>query len=91
MSTPRIADFIIDEDNQEKFHSQQLTARQVGQILDGPHTIVPNRKRRRARYLVVGLDHGGNCIAVPVEPTHDPLVWRPVTAWRCKGWERALL
>jgi uncharacterized DUF497 family protein len=76
MSTPRITDFHIDDENREKFAAHGLTARQVGQILDGPHVVVRNRKRRRALYLVVGTDYGGACIAVPIEPTNDPLVWR---------------
>jgi hypothetical protein len=40
---------------------------------------------------VIGHDNGGACIAVPVEPTHDPSVWRPITAWPCKQSERAKL
>jgi Protein of unknown function (DUF1524) len=81
--------FLEKRDMQGGFRG--LNARQVGQILDGPHVVVRNRKRRRALYLVVGTDYGGACIAVPIEPTHDPLVWRPVTAWRCKDRESALL
>ena len=61
------------------------------QILGNRHVIIPNRKRRRAMYLVIGHDDGGTCIASPVVPTHEPGLWRPITAWRCKGWERAKL
>ena len=50
-----------------------------------------NRSKRRADRLVIGRDHGGNCIVVPVEPTRTPGVWRPVTAWRCsEGYETRL-
>ncbi len=92
MSMPRIRiaidAFLIDEDNEEKFASHGLSSRQVLQVLDNEHLIVHNRKQRRAFYLVIGRDHGGACIAIPIEPTHDPLLWRPVTPWPCKQHER---
>jgi hypothetical protein len=50
-----------------------------------------NRKGRRAPYLVIGEDHGGACIAIPIEPTYDEAIWRPVTAWPCKAHERSRL
>jgi len=68
-----------------------LSSRQVVQVLENPYLIVPNRKGRSAPYLLIGLDHGGGCIAIPILPTHDPAVWRPITAWRCKESERAQL
>jgi hypothetical protein len=42
-------------------------------------------------YLVIGRDHGGAAITVPVEPTHDPKLWRPITAWPSKAHEAAKL
>ena len=86
-----ILEFLIDEDNEEKFAVHGLTSRQVNQVLDSPHLVVRNRKRRRAAYLVIGRDHGGSCIAIPVEPTHERALWRPVTAWPCKQSEHTKL
>jgi len=83
--------FLIDDENEEKFASHNLSARQVVQVLDNEYLVVRNRRRRRARYLVIGRDNGGACIAVPIEPTHESTVWRPVTAWPCKEVERASL
>jgi hypothetical protein len=91
MSRPTIADFLFDDSNEAKIASHGLTARQVMHILDSPFTRVANRRGRRAEWLLIGRDHGGRCIAVPVEPTHDPTLWRPVTAWPCKGHEAARL
>ena len=91
MSIPVVEDFLIDDENEEKFAAHGLVAHQVIQVLDNDHLIVRNRKNRRASHLVLGRDHGGGCIAVPVEPTHNPSVWRPVTAWPCKPSERAQL
>jgi uncharacterized DUF497 family protein len=83
--------FLFDEENQEKLAAHGIRPRQVDQLLDDEFLVVSNRRGRRATYLVIGRDWGGNCIAVPVEPTHDPMVWRPVTAWRCKPSEEARL
>ena len=83
--------FLVDDDNEDKFWRHGLAADDVLQVLDGPHIIERNRKERRASHLIVGRDHAGGCIAIPIEPTHDPTVWRPVTAWRCKDSEQARL
>lgn len=91
MSTPIIQDFQFDADNLDKLATHRLSDWQVAEILDNEHVVVPNRKRRRAKYLVIGLDNAGNCLTVPVAPTSDRGVWRPVTAWRCKDSERAKL
>jgi len=81
----------MDDQNEEKFAAHGLSARQVLQVLENEHIVVRNRKRRRGLYLVIGLDNGGTCIAIPVVSTSRPRVWRPVTAWRCKDSERAKL
>jgi hypothetical protein len=86
-----IYDFAIDDDNIEKFAAHGLSARRVLQVLDNDFEIVSNRKGRAAPLLVIGRDNGGACIAVPVVPTYDRTVWRPVTAWLCKGSEEAVL
>jgi hypothetical protein len=90
-SSPRIEAFWFDDENVEKFAAHGLTDLQVDQVLENEHVVVRNRKRRRAQYLVIGTDHGGTCIAVPIEKTPEPGVWRPVTAWRCKASERSRL
>lgn len=91
MSSPAIMDFLFDDENEEEMGRHGLTADRVMQLLENPHLVVTNRSERRAKYLVIGKDRGGTCIAVPVEPTHDPTLWRPVTAWRCKDSELARL
>ena len=86
-----ITAFLMDDENREKFATHGLTDLQVDQILDGEFRYYRNRSKRRADRLVIGRDHGGNCIVVPVEPTRTPGVWRPVTAWRCsEGYETRL-
>lgn len=91
MSSPVIHDFLIDDENEEKFAAHGVSARQVAQVLDSAYLVIPNRKRRRGLYLVVGRDHGGSAITIPVENTRQPTVWRPITAWFSKPHELALL
>ncbi len=91
MSSPVIEAFLIDDLNETKIFSHGLSVRQIIQVLENEHAIIPNRKRRRGIYLVIGRDNGGSCIAIPIEPTHGSNVWRPITAWPCKPHEQALL
>ena len=87
----QIRAFLFDDENEEKLAAHGIKSRQVDQILDDEFLVAANRKARRAAYLVIGRDWGGMCIAVPIEPTPNPYVWRPVTAWRCKASEEARL
>ena len=91
MSTPTITDFLFDNDNEEKIDGHGLTVRQVRQVLDSVHVIAANRKSRRGLYLVIGRDHGGAAITIPVEPTRVSDLWRPITAWPSKKHEAARL
>jgi hypothetical protein len=91
MSMPDVADFLFDHENEEEMAVHGLTPRRVIQVLENKHIVVPNRRRRRAQFLIVGRDNGGASISIPIQPTGDPLVWRPVTAWPSKDHERQRL
>ncbi|MGA2285521.1 MAG: hypothetical protein ABSG55_04550 [Dehalococcoidia bacterium] len=88
---PDVADFLFDDESETKMAAHGLTPSRVLQVLDNVHVIVPNRRGRRAPFLIVGRDNGGACISTPIEPTRDPLVWRPITAWPSKESERRQL
>jgi uncharacterized DUF497 family protein len=91
MSSPVIEEFLIDDLNETKISLHGLSVRQIIQVLENKHVVIPNRKHRRGLYLVIGRDNGGDCIAIPVERTYDSRLWRPITAWFCKDSERTLL
>lgn len=91
MSRPVIETFLIDDENEEKFAKHRVSVRQVLGVLDNVHLVLRNKRNRRGLYLVIGRDSSGLCIAVPVEPTYNPAVWRPITAWPCKSQEYTLL
>jgi hypothetical protein len=75
----------------ENFGNMACYPERVLEVLGHPFAVKRNRKERRAPYLVIGRDDRGECIAIPIEPTHDPKVWRPVTAWYCKTAEWGFL
>ncbi|HUG16860.1 MAG TPA: hypothetical protein VMM78_17770 [Thermomicrobiales bacterium] len=91
LSTVTVEALDLDDENEEKFWSHGIMPRQVDAVLNRPFSVLPNRKNRRAPYILIGVDSSGRCIAIPIEPTHDPVIWRPITAWYCKGSEYALL
>jgi hypothetical protein len=88
---PRVTGFLFDDENETKMAAHGLTPRRVLQVLGNAYIIVPNRRRRRASFLIVGRDNGGACISIPIEPNRDSLIWRPVTAWLSKDYERRQL
>ena len=91
MSSPNIETFLFDDENEEKIASHGLSAYRVIQILDNTHVVLPNKKRRRGLYLIIGRDNGGYYISTPVEPTNMVAVWRPITAWPSKAGEITIL
>ena len=88
---PVVSGLAFDDVSREKMAIHGISERRALEVLDDPHIIVPNRKDRRGTYLLIGRDHGGACVALPIEPTRDPVIWRPITAWPCKDNERARL
>ena len=91
MSSPDIYEFHIDDANEDEMAAHGISVRHALQVLENAHLIVRNKKWHRATHKLIGRDDGGRCFAIPVEPTYDPEVWRPVTAWPCgKGDDGAL-
>lgn len=93
MSSPPILilDLLFDDRNVEKMWGHRVTSTQALEIVDNGPRVGRNRKERRGTYLVVGRDNSGACIAMPVEPTYEVTLWRPITAWYCKQHEWQLL
>jgi hypothetical protein len=91
MARITIREFSISERAAEKFWTHRITRRQVEEILINRYVVTVNRKNRAAGHLAIGRDNNGRCIAIPILPTNDPSIWRPVTAWYCKPGEAAKL
>ena len=88
MSTARIDGFAFDAENEEKLAQHGLSTHRVDQVLENDYLLVPNRKDRRAPYLVIGTHNGGARISVVIEKTRVPGIWRPVTGWPSKDSEK---
>lgn len=88
---PEILGFLMDDRNREKFAAHGLREWEVDQLLDDEFLVVPNRHGRSAPLLLIGRDHGGRCLVVPIDETAEEGVWRPITAWPCKDSELARL
>ncbi len=91
MASPIVEGFLFDDRNEAKIEYHGLDPDLVLSVLDNRFTIRPNRRWRTASHLIIGQDHQGRCVAIPVEPTPEPGIFRPVTAWFCKPSEMALL
>jgi hypothetical protein len=86
-----IFEFEISEWAEDHFWRHRITRDQVYELLENRWICVGNRKGRVADYVVIGRDNSGRCIAVPVAPTEDPTIWRPISAWYCKPSEATKL
>ena len=93
MSSIIIDAFLFDDENEDEFATHGISAIQVEQLLENESVILPNRRKdkHKATHLLIGRDNGGGPKTVPIEPTHEAGVWRPVTAWVAKTWDLAEL
>lgn len=91
MARITVADFAVGGRTEDKLWSHGITTDQLYQTLDRHYVVIRNRKNRATEYFFLGRENSGRCLAVPILPTDDPYLWRPVTAWYCKSAEAALL
>jgi len=80
-----------DDQNEEHIAAHGVTPREVSQVVENPHMLVRNRKRRHAELLMIGRTHGGRVLCVPLARTSDDSVWRPVTAYAATKVQTRLL
>ena len=86
-----VAKFAYNERADAKMWEHGTDVDRLPEVLENRYVIVRNRGERVAEFVLIGRDNSGRCIAAPIVPTSDPIVWRPVTAWFCKRSEEALL
>jgi hypothetical protein len=91
MARIEIADFRITPTAHDKMWAHRIDADQVYAVLDSFWTVTRNRANRAASQILYGTVEQGRCLAIPIVPTEDPLIWRPITAWYCKPREAAIL
>jgi hypothetical protein len=86
-----IADLVITDTADDKFRVHGIAVKQVRSVLSRRWVVIRNRAERAAPYVLIGRDEQGRCLAIPIVPTDDQMVWRPITAWYCKPSEAAKL
>jgi uncharacterized DUF497 family protein len=85
-----VEDLVIDDRNEEKFARHGVTAREVRQVVEEENLRVFRNKKTddNAPYILVGKTRGGRLLTVAIDPTENPGVWRPRTAWDSSESER---
>jgi len=73
--------FSIDERTEAHLEAHDVLVEALSEVLEGEHRIRRNKRNRRATHVITGFDRHGYCLAICIEPTHDPVIWIPVTAW----------
>jgi len=86
-----IAEFDLTYRIFDKIAKHGITIDQLEAVLDGISVVIGNRRQRAASHVLLGTDDQGRCLAIPIVPTDDPYIWRPITAWYCKPGEAAIL
>ncbi len=86
-----IVEFDFTDRAIDKLWGYGIDPEQLYAVLANRHVITRNRPGHAAPYVLIGRDEQGRCLAIPVVPTDDRLVWRPITAWYCKKSEAARL
>lgn len=90
MAQITVAALIIETHTADHMWERHLIdSEQVREILDGRYVVIPNHGT--APYRIIGRDYQGRCIAAPIAPTHDPLVWIVASAWYCDKEEQMIL
>jgi hypothetical protein len=87
MARVEVLDFDITPEIAAHMWEHRVDLEHLYEVIAGSYIVRRNRANRVAPYLLIGEDNEGRCLAVPIVPTDDPFVWRPITAWKCKASE----
>jgi hypothetical protein len=91
MGRIEVEDFDLTDRAIDKASWHRISADQIYAVLGHFRMAIRNRSERAASHILYGTDDQGRCLAIPINPTDDPLIWRPITAWYCKPREAAIL
>ena len=78
----RVLGFAFDDVNEGKLASHGVTPEHCEQALQNGLAIRINRRARAARWIAFGRTDAGECLAIPLQPTPERDIWRPVTAMK---------
>jgi len=81
-----VRELVFDAVNEAKFANHSVTVIDVLDVLELKPRFFVNRRARRASHVMVGSNHAGRVLVVPIEDWGRG-VWRPVTAFDASGWQ----
>ena len=76
---------------EEKLWARHISADQAQQVLTNEHIVVSKKEGATASHLLIGRDHGGRCLTLPMVETSDRGTWAVVTGWPSAPREEARL
>jgi hypothetical protein len=81
-----------NDDNEAHVSSHGIDPTSLDQIAQSGDDVTTRNKRPHPtdRIRMIGRDHGGQLVTSILAPTSEPGQWRPVTAWRSTGPEKAI-
>lgn len=91
MPNIEVADFDLTERTEDKMWVHGVVVDQLYEVIAREYVVVRNRPNHPAPYVLIGRDAQGRCLTIPIAPTDDRYIWRPITAWTCKPREAAKL
>ncbi len=87
MPTIEVEGFYFDERNAVKLASHDVTVREAYQVLWSKPRAFRNHSRG-APWIIIGPTASGRMITLPIDPTDEPGIWKPRTAYDSSRKER---
>lgn len=76
-----VLDLLFDDRNLAKLGSHGLTLRDALEVLEEDPRLMRGSSPENAPYVLIGPNAVGTVITLPIDPTHEPGVWRPRTGY----------
>lgn len=76
-----VFDLLFDDANLAKLATHGLTMRDALEVLDEDPRLMRGSTSENAPYVLIGPTAVGTMVTLPIDPTHEPGVWRPRTGY----------
>ena len=86
-----IARFEWKDHNIAKLAAHGISQQEVNEVRDRDDWVLYRNRRYLDQVRIIGPTVNERLLTIALEPTDDPAIWRPVTAWETTASERRLL
>ena len=76
-----VQDLAFDDRNRAKLEVHGLSLSDALEVLEENPRLMRNPSEGGAPYVLIGPNFWGRIITLPIDPTTDPVVWRPRTGY----------